>query len=379
MWLKVHRWLGLTVGLFFVLLGLTGSILVFDHAIDEWLNPDILLTQGQGEKQPVQSIIDAAESAYPGDRKATSATVPRVENGVWTVWFTGGSRGNLVFTAVHVDPYTAEVTGQRVWGEDLMTWIYRLHFRLLAGSVGGIIVGVLGLLILNSLLSGLYLWWPLLKSGIRAAIAIRSGPRFNYDLHKSVGAFSAVFLLVITFTGVYMEFPSVFRDVISKFAATTEGPRRLKSAPSEDQDGITLDEAIEIASQRFPNAKLDHLHPPRREDGVYEVAFRQSDEVQRSYGRTQVFLDRYSGEIVAVRTPETETAADIFFAWQFPLHNGEAFGLFGRWVVFFLGLTPAILYVTGVVIWWRKRTSRKRHQQRHSVVETEVREPVAVG
>ncbi|MGH7201474.1 MAG: PepSY domain-containing protein, partial [Planctomycetaceae bacterium] len=48
---------------------------------------------------------------------------------------------------------------------------------------------------------------------------------------------------------------------------------------------------------------------------------------------------------------------------QFPLHNGEAFGLAGRWIVFFSGLTPAVLYVTGVTIWWRRRRSRRRQRQ----------------
>lgn len=385
LWLKTHRVLGLTVGLLFVLLGLTGSLLVFDHAIDEWLNPEVLLTQGEGEQQPVEAIIAAAETAFPGNTPAHSATTPRIENGVWTVWFPSGTRENRTFTSVHVDPYTAEVTGQRVWGQHLMTWIYRLHFRLLGGETGGIIVGLSGILILISLISGLYLWWPLWKNGWRAAIAIRGGRRFNYDLHKSVGLFSAVFLLVITFTGIYMEFPRIFRQGISYIAETTRPPRGLESKELDSGASITIDEAIAIASERFPNAKLDHLHPPEGDDGVYEVAFRQDGEVQQSFGRTQVFLDRFSGDIVEVRTPDDSTAADMFFAWQFPLHNGEAFGLFGRWVVFVSGIVPAVLYVTGLLMWYRRRQSKQRQARNRvlktrpeSLVESEP-EPVAVS
>ncbi|MBR9804795.1 PepSY domain-containing protein, partial [bacterium] len=353
--------------------------------IDEWLNPEVLLTQGEGEQQPVEAIIAAAETAFPGDTPAHSATTSRIENGVWTVWFPSGTRENRTFTSVHVDPYTAEVTGQRVWGQHLMTWIYRLHFRLLGGETGGIIVGLSGILILISLISGLYLWWPLWKNGWRAAIAIRGGRRFNYDLHKSVGLFSAVFLLVITFTGIYMEFPRIFRQGISYIAETTRPPRGLESKELDSGASITIDEAIAIASERFPNAKLDHLHPPEGDDGVYEVAFRQDGEVQQSFGRTQVFLDRFSGDIVEVRTPDDSTAADMFFAWQFPLHNGEAFGLFGRWVVFVSGIVPAVLYVTGLLMWYRRRQSKQRQARNRvlktrpeSLVESEP-EPVAVS
>ncbi|MFH5804455.1 PepSY-associated TM helix domain-containing protein [Alienimonas sp. DA493] len=364
LWLAAHRWLGLSVGLLFVLLGLTGSLLVFDHAIDEWLNPDLLLSQAEGADRSIEEVVAAAEDAHPGNAPAGAVTAPRIETGVWTVWFVGGDEKEPEFTAVHVDRRSGEVTGQRVWGEYLMTWVYRLHFQLFAGEFGGALVGVAGVFVIASLLSGIYLWWPLWKNGWRAAFAVRRGRRLIYDLHKSVGIFSAALLLAITFTGVYLEFPNVFHGAASWISKTTESPSDLRSAAPRAGASISPDEALEIAARRFPNARFDHLHPPEGDAGVYEVAFRQPDEVQRSFGRTQVYVDRYTGEVVAVRAPEDFTAADAFFAWQFPLHNGEAFGLVGRWVVFFVGLTPAGLYVTGFLLWRRKRLSKRRRRRR---------------
>jgi len=289
---------------------------------------------------------------------------PRVANGVWTVWFSSGTKAEPKFTAVHVDPYTAKVTGQRVWGEDLMSWFYRLHFRLLAGTTGGIIVGIFGIVMLISVSSGIYLWWPLFRNSWRAAFAVRPGQRFNYDLHKLVGITSAVFLLVIAFTGICMEFPEQFRWAVALISEETPPPEGLKSVGSSTKQALTPDQAIAVAETYFPNAEFDHLHPPEGSDGVYEVAFRQPGEVQQSYGRTQLFLDQYTGEIVTRRTPDDFTAADTFFAWQFPLHNGEAFGLWGRWIVFLVGLTPTFLYVTGFLVWLRRRKSRKLDSSR---------------
>lgn len=365
LWLVVHRWLGLTIGWLFVLLGLTGSLLVFDHAIDEWLNPGLLLTEGSGSRRPLAEVIAAAEHAHakPAQR-ALSVTRPRVANGVWTVWFSSESVGEPQFTAVYVDPYTARVNGQRIWGADLMSWIYRLHFRLLAGEVGATIVGLSGIAMLISLGSGIWLWWPLWTRGWRPAFAIRKGRLFNYDLHKLLGIASGVILLVITFTGAYMEFPNLFQGCVGTFAAVSKPNSELKSVRADARQTIAPDEAIAIAQARFPHAVFDHLHPPGSVNGVYEVAFRQADEVQRSFGRSQVFLDQYSGEVLAVCRPQDGTAADAFFAWQFPLHNGEAFGLLGRWVVFVSGLVPAVLYTTGVLMWWRKRQSRRLQSRR---------------
>jgi uncharacterized iron-regulated membrane protein len=372
-WLTAHRWLGLTVGLVFVLIGLTGSLLVFDHAIDEWLNPNLLLTEGSGQRKSIADVVAAAEQAFdPSQSQAAAVSRPRVENGVWTVWFASGTANAPTFTAVYVDPYSASTTGQRVWGEDLMTWIYRLHFQMLAGRIGSIAVGIIGILVVISILSGVYLWWPLWKNSLRAAFAIRRGRRFSYDLHKTFGIVSAGVLLVITFTGVYMEFPDAVNAVAKVFVTVSDTQTAFSSSPDGAKQPLSPDEALAIAQKSFPDATFDHLHPPDGNAGAYEVAFRQADEIQQSFGRSQVFLDQYSGEVIAIREPADFTAADAFFAWQFPLHNGEAFGLVGRWVVLFFGLTPAILYTTGVLVWWRKRQSKRRIPQESASVANTV-------
>jgi len=375
-WLTIHRWLGLTVGLLFVFLGLTGSLLVFDHAIDEWLNPELLLTEGAGAKHPLRELVARAEAAYRGEPShPVAVSAPRVWRGVWTVWFQSGSEEVPAFTGVYVDPSTARVTGQRVWGEDLMSIIYKLHYTLLAGKTGETIVGLTGLVLLISVCSGVYLWWPLWKSGWAAAIAVRRGRRFNYDLHKTMGILSAPVLVVITFTGVYLVFPEWIKPAVTVFSDETAPIVGLKSASQRGQP-ITLEQAIEIALGQFPDATFCHFHPPQGDDGAYEVAVRQPREVQQSFGATQVWIDQYTGSILAVRDTKDLTSADAFFAWQFPLHNGEAFGLLGRWIVFFAGLTPAGLYITGFIVWWRKRQSRRR-QQRAKSIRLEPRQSVA--
>ena len=361
LWLTIHRWLGLTAGLLFVWLGLTGSILVFDHAIDEWLNPDLLLTDGGEQQLSLSEIVAAAEQAWAdGTVRATAASRPRVPNGVWTVWFQAGPEDAPRFAEVYVNAGTGQVTGDRVWGEYPMTIIYRLHYTLLAGETGGTIVGVAGLILMVSVCSGIYLWWPLWRNGWRSAFVIRGGERFNYDLHKTIGIASSLLLLVIAFTGVYMTFPEWIKPIVTAFSEETVAPLDLKSPAAPEAGSITPEQAVAIASSLFPEATFCHFHPPQGPDGTYEVAFRQTGESTSSFGQTQVWLDRYSGEVLLVRNSREFTAADTFFAWQFPLHNGEAFGLVGRWIVFFAGLTPAALYATGFLLWRRRRAARRR-------------------
>lgn len=362
-WVTIHRWLGLTVGLLFVLLGLTGSLLVFDHAIDEWLNPDLLLTTGSGQPAPLTEVVAAAEQALPGAPvEAHSLVSPRVADGVWTAWIPTGSEDAPQWTLVYIDPYTAHVTGHRVWGEDLMSWIYKLHYTLHGGDAGASVVGIAGLVLMLSVATGIYLWWPLWKNSWRAAFAVRRRARFHYDLHKTFGIVSGLFLLVIAFTGVYMEFPEYVKPLATVFSAETEPPGDLKSTPGS-APMLTPEEAIAIGLRHFPEATFDHFHPPPGSDGVYEIGLRQPGEINRSFGRTQLWIDPHGGDLLAVRNPDEFTLADTFVAWQFPLHNGEAFGMIGRWIVFLVGFAPAVLYVTGFLMWRRRRRSRQKQQR----------------
>ena len=47
-WFTVHRWLGVGLGVWFALVGLSGGILVFEDPIDAWLNPRLLTTANRG-------------------------------------------------------------------------------------------------------------------------------------------------------------------------------------------------------------------------------------------------------------------------------------------------------------------------------------------
>jgi uncharacterized iron-regulated membrane protein len=64
-WFIVHRWLGIGLGVWFALVGLTGAILVFEDPIDAWLNPQLLTTGSHGTHMSAQAIVERAEAVYP--------------------------------------------------------------------------------------------------------------------------------------------------------------------------------------------------------------------------------------------------------------------------------------------------------------------------
>lgn len=75
-------------------------------------------------------------------------------------------------------------------------------------------------------------------------------------------------------------------------------------------------------------------------------------------GPAVLYFDARDGRLIGERIPWQGTAADIFVQMQFPLHSGRITGLPGRIAISAMGIVVAMLSVTGVVIWYRKRRAR---------------------
>ncbi|MGH8499406.1 MAG: PepSY domain-containing protein [Methylococcales bacterium] len=66
--MKVHGWLGLLLGLFLAIFGLTGSILVFHAEINELLNPALLTVTPPQEGvsyRPLSELVEAGRRVMP--------------------------------------------------------------------------------------------------------------------------------------------------------------------------------------------------------------------------------------------------------------------------------------------------------------------------
>ncbi|EPJ2812850.1 PepSY domain-containing protein, partial [Pseudomonas putida] len=97
-----------------------------------------------------------------------------------------------------------------------------------------------------------------------------------------------------------------------------------------------------------------------REPGIYLALLWPSHSNRGlGLGEPMVYLDAYTGRVLQVTQPGKGSAGDVLVALQFPLHSGQIAGLTGRIVVALMGLLIAMLAVTGVVIWQRKRTARQ--------------------
>jgi len=371
-WLTLHLYVGLSFGFIFVLSGLTGSLLVFYVEIDELINPELQISRESATvPKSYEELFQALRVRHPERLKAWRLEIPRNNQAMMMArYYKPQETEHLHFAPfiVWVNPYTANVVSSRFWGQYLMTWLYDLHYTLLLDLTGKTIMACIGGVILVSLLTGVYLWWPG-PGKLKPALVFKghtSRARFNFDLHKINGIYSLLFLFLLVISGILLELPDFFNPGINKLSHLF----KAKTHHSISQNGnqrISLDRAVDIALQQFPKATLRWIETPVDVNGSYQIMLYQSGEPSRRFPKSTVWIDQYSGKVLDIRNPINNSSGDTFLSWLHPLHSGEIAGLSGRWLVFLLGFIPAILFVTGLIRWLQKRDARNLKNTRNAI------------
>lgn len=342
-WLRaVHLWLGLTVGAVLALAGLTGTVLVFYPELD-----GLAVPARASDTRPIGAAeLARVEAAlrHLHDRGEWRLELPRAAGDAIVARHLDG-RAGFAPLMVAVDPASGAVLWQRRWGATGLSWIYDLHYTLLAGETGRLVLALTAIAALPLLLGGLWLWWPPPGRRLRALWPPRLRPgliRRLYDLHVLAGVYGGAALLPLLLTGLVLERPGWFG------AADHGGHQAAIGSPSAVQ-------AAQVAQAVFPAAELRWIYLPA--DGGARVRLYQNGEPSRRFPATSVWLDG-DNRVTALCDARDRTGRDTFFAWQHPLHNGEAFGLPGRIVAALTGLVPALLLASGLWRWRRKAASR---------------------
>ncbi|MEQ1635888.1 MAG: PepSY-associated TM helix domain-containing protein [Methylococcales bacterium] len=374
-WLQVHLWLGLALGLFLSIFGITGSILVFYAEIEELLNPDMLVVAPPLDNvgvKPLSDIFKNGSAAMPPQAKHTFATYPRNAEAAFILRYALPLASDVTeYWQVAVNPYTAEVTGKQLTGSSdsflpktFIGIVFELHYALLLDeSPGYVIVGIMGALLIISVLTGLIVWWPLTGKWLKALTIKRNASyeRLNVDLHKTFGFYSTLVLLPVLFSGVYMDVPKHVVPVIELFSPVTYR-YWFKSTPSKDAKPLPMAKAIAIAEQHYPSGRLDTIYGINDPSSTYTVCKDDVQEAGSFLHRRCIVMDQYSGKLLDDDNPVTGTAGETFTHWQMPLHAGKPFGWTGRILVFLSGLACPVLFVTGVIRWLQKRRTKAQHQ-----------------
>jgi uncharacterized iron-regulated membrane protein len=357
LWFSVHKWTGLLLAVLIIPISLTGSALVWHDWLDETVNPQRHAVTGAPALTPSAYAASAQAALAPGDR-ILSIRYPEHEGGPVAVTAASAPRPGAARpsrTSLWLDPANGAVLDKAGSDAGLVRVFHALHGSLMVPGWGRTIVGWVGIFMFGSCLTGLWLWWPLTGS-VRRGLRWRRQDSTNANLHHQLGFWILLPLAMLSFTGLWISFPGVFSNFEARQgqSGAPDRARAIRARPLE-RTALSADSALAAARPRSAGA-LTTISWPTDQSPTWKIAFAGEG------GTSEVEIADASGKVKPPRPPSPETLARTIRRW----HDGTGMGPVWRAVIFVGGIVPALLAVTGILMWLRSRRWRSELRQRRT-------------
>jgi uncharacterized iron-regulated membrane protein len=355
---QIHLWTGVVLFVPLVVLGLTGSLLVFEDELNSAFGPSH--RAAGGAVRPTSEIIAAARSVAPAGFVPVGYTAPIALDGVAVVRLSPGRRDTpgADMVRIRIDPVSLETIPEKP--TDILRQIFFLHSTLLMKNrEGRQLVGWLGLAMLVMGVSGLTNWWPR-RGQWRGAFSISKqayGFRLHRELHGAAGIWGLVVFVAVSLAGVCLAFPETARSVIDLVLPARDLRGRaagLKVEPIAGVQPADIDEAIALARGTAPGAEPGFAFLPARADQPFLIGLLRADQQMKAPAVT-IVVDPWSRRVIEVLDPREYSIGERILAWQHALHAGQALGWVWKLLVFLCGLLPLLFAVSGVTMWRLRR------------------------
>lgn len=361
----LHSWLGLIAALGLIIVGLSGSILVFHDEIDRAMSPaQVVVTPTPAGRLPYDTLLSGVRKAHPGH--------------VVTGWSLGDApdkadqlylvpAGTSDWTFVRLNPYTGELLTTPASSSQTFTgWLLELHYSFFADHAGLLIVGLFAVLLCLLGVTGVWLYRGFWKTFFTLRWD-RSARIFFSDTHKMIGITTVAFNLILGFTGAWWNLTHLFHHLVED-GGFAEEP---KITQTYESTALSLDELAGKARTTLPEYQPGYISLPTSEkDFIMIYGGLESDGPFRSgYGCTATF-DRTSGEMTDLtNVAEAGLWTQVLDSFT-PLHYGTFGGLFVKILWSLGGLAPGILSITGVLMWYSRKFPKRRKATEESRVST---------
>ncbi|NOT21739.1 MAG: PepSY domain-containing protein [Nitrospiraceae bacterium] len=410
-WVLIHRYAGLFMAFFLIVAGLTGSILAFDNELNGWLNPPQLVSV---QPQPMLNPFDLRERALAllPQGRINTINFPQKPDEAYRVRVepredpATGQPYDLAFNTLTLDPYTgAEIervkTPDGFWPltrQNVIPFIVALHYRLaVPGSIGTWLFGIAAVIWTVDCFIGFYLTLPALPRRQTGGMAPHLGAhhswwvrwkpawlvkwqgspyRLNFDLHRASGLWTWVMLFVLAWSSVAFNLgPQVYAPVMKVLFDMQDpyGDRPVVQSPQPDP-ALAWREAHEVgirfmAEQAqlrgFTMLREEALSYDRGKD-LFIYSVHSDRDMSDEFGGTAVFFDATTGTFVGLNMPSGQDAGTTITNWILILHMAAIWGVPFKIFVCVMGVVVAMLSITGVYLWLKKRRSRVVAQARRA-------------
>lgn len=348
--LVLHLWAALLASVFLLLLGATGSFMVYEREIDHVLNRRLVAVRPGSPELTLTELFTRLERAHPG-HKVTEIEFSHQPDLADEVYLDPGNGAEgMVLT---VDQYTGKALGDARNANTLVNSVHQFHTHLRMDKhreAAKLIVGIASLFLLFLSCSGIILWWR------RKLFHINwggSGKRINFDLHNVLGVWCSLFLFLFALTGVAMTWEGAFNNLLNRVLPAGSIPeRRRMSEPPAGAAALSPDAILTAARAALPGADVAAIGMASGKPMDVRMKF---PEDRTPIGRSRVLVDPYTGNVLsAVSTRTAPVAFKISRLWIREIHTGDILGWPTRFFACVMSLILPIMTITGTLIWWNR-------------------------
>ncbi len=331
----VHAWAGAILCLIIAVMGLTGSLLVFE---DDYLRAIIPQAREQADTSAgaIADIADMMEARF-GQENLTSLVLARPGLGIHTLYFRDRHRAYI--------SQAGDVIAEWKGAKRFEVFIFGLHHELLLGAFGKEVVGISAIALTFFVLTGLVIWWP-----FRHHFSWRIWPKdFRRSsiiaAHRNLGVLTAVPVLVLALTGVAIIYHGPAKSALQTLFSDEITAPTVVSTEVISGD-IDWHAVLTASYAQFPRATPRVVSWPKSDDAPVSLRLKQPEEWHPN-GRTSIKLNPSDSRIVSYYDAATADLGSRLDYMVYPLHGAFIGGRIYDAVIFISGISVTILGLLG--------------------------------
>jgi uncharacterized iron-regulated membrane protein len=359
-WFWWHRWTSLICTLFLLLLCLTGLPLIFADEITKLLDndPPYAVLPKETPAADLDKMIDISKHLYPKEL-VTSFFIDDDEPQVVVSMAPTMKPDDKLAHSLQFDSRTGKLLKQEPpedqQPQTFIGLMLSLHIDLFVDLPGELFMGLMGLLFVISMISGIVLYGPFMKKLDFGTLRQNRSRRLKWlDLHNLLGIATAVWLLVVGATGVINELSTPLfglwqitdvKAMLAKYQGT--------QVPRQDELR-SVQGAYNVAKKALPDMTIVSVVYPGNAFGspYHYLLWAKGNTALTSRLFSPVLVDPRTGKLTAViKMPVYLRALEV----SRPLHFGDYGGtpLKILWGIF--DLVAIVVLISGVYLWFDRR------------------------
>ncbi|MCF0041233.1 PepSY-associated TM helix domain-containing protein [Dyadobacter fanqingshengii] len=364
-WFQIHKWTSLICTLFLLMLCLTGLPLIFHEEIEELEGkPKLAKELPAGTKAAgLDKLETAALAAFP---KKVVRYIYWDEHEPNTTTFSLSDSINAApdnFTTVIVDDRTAEVLEAPNLQEGFMYIMLQMHIDMFMGIGGKLFLGLMGLLFVAAIISGMMLYSPIMKRFNFGMVRTEKSTRLKWlDLHNLLGVVTIVWGTVVGLTGVINTMSEVVLG-LWQVGQLSEMTAPYKNAQPLTGKLSSLDGAMAVAEKAAPEMEpslVAYPGTPFTSKHHYAVFMKGNTPLTKRIIKPAL-VDAKTGSLTDMR--DMPWYVNTLFVSQ-PLHFGDYGGLPLKIIWALFDIATIVILGSGLYLWFARNKANKAHLNR---------------